>query len=104
MPTVLDADALNALAGQTELLRGLSRPVVLTPHPGEFARLTGTTIAEVQADRESQAAALAATSEHARRRAQGGGHGRHRRPAGLRQHDRQPRHGHRRRRRRPDRA
>ena len=41
VPTVLDADALNALAGQTEILATLKRPVILTPHPGEFARLTG---------------------------------------------------------------
>jgi ADP-dependent NAD(P)H-hydrate dehydratase len=59
IPTVLDADALNALAGQTESLADLRRPVVLTPHPGEFARLTGRTVAEIQADREGHAAALA---------------------------------------------
>ena len=50
-PLVLDADALNALVGQTDLLRGLTRPVIVTPHPGEFARLTGASIADVQADR-----------------------------------------------------
>src|SRR4051794_40641362 len=43
VPTVLDADALNVLAGQTQALANLKRPVVLTPHPGEFARLTGRT-------------------------------------------------------------
>lgn len=59
LPTVLDADALNNLAGQTEILEGIRRPVILTPHPGEFARLTGQTIAEVQADRRSHAIALA---------------------------------------------
>lgn len=59
VPTVLDADALNALAGQTSLLADLRRPVVLTPHPGEFARLTGRTIDEIQADREGHAVALA---------------------------------------------
>jgi ADP-dependent NAD(P)H-hydrate dehydratase len=64
VPTVLDADALNGLAGQTELLRGLRRPVVLTPHPGEFARLAGSTTAEIQADREARAAALAGLSDH----------------------------------------
>lgn len=49
-PVVLDADALNALAP----LRGplaAAAPVVLTPHPGEAARLLGTTAAAVQADR-----------------------------------------------------
>jgi NAD(P)H-hydrate epimerase len=59
IPTVLDADALNALAGQTDLLAHLRRPVVLTPHPGEFARLTGRAVREIQADREGHAAALA---------------------------------------------
>ena len=58
VPTVLDADALNALAGQTDTLADLRRPVILTPHPGEFARLTGRTIAEIQADREGHAVAL----------------------------------------------
>ena len=59
VPTVLDADALNALVGQPEAWGHLRRPVVLTPHPGEFARLTGRSIAEVQADREAHAVALA---------------------------------------------
>ena len=51
-PIVLDADALNVLQGQTGLLpTRSSRPLVLTPHPGEFARLTGKTVKEVQEDR-----------------------------------------------------
>jgi NAD(P)H-hydrate epimerase len=51
-PIVLDADALNVLQGQTRLLpTRSSRPLVLTPHPGEFARLTDKTIKEVQEDR-----------------------------------------------------
>jgi len=61
-PLLIDADGLNALASQTDLLSGLNRPVVLTPHPGEFARLAGLTIADVQADRIERAAALAALS------------------------------------------
>jgi ADP-dependent NAD(P)H-hydrate dehydratase len=59
LPTVIDADAVNALAGQTDALSGLKHPVVITPHPGEFARLTGRTVAEIQADREAHALALA---------------------------------------------
>jgi NAD(P)H-hydrate epimerase len=59
-PLIIDADGLNTLVGQTELLSSLSRPVVLTPHPGEFARLSGTKSADVQADRIRQAASLAA--------------------------------------------
>jgi len=48
---VIDADALNAFAGQANLLDGIGRTLVLTPHPGEMARLTGLTIAAVEADR-----------------------------------------------------
>jgi NAD(P)H-hydrate epimerase len=62
-PLVIDADGLNALAGQRELLGGLERPVVLTPHPGEFSRLTGLDVAAVQSDRIQHAAAFAATSD-----------------------------------------
>jgi NAD(P)H-hydrate epimerase len=51
LPMVIDADALNAFAGQTNLLDGSGRTLVLTPHPGEMARLTGLTIAQVEADR-----------------------------------------------------
>jgi NAD(P)H-hydrate epimerase len=62
-PLVIDADGLNALVGQTDLLAGLNRPVVLTPHPGEFSRLMGIGIAEVQANRVELAAKLATLSE-----------------------------------------
>ncbi len=41
LPTVVDADGLNAFEGCAERLSGNSRPLVLTPHPGEMARLTG---------------------------------------------------------------
>ncbi|MHB1559041.1 MAG: NAD(P)H-hydrate dehydratase [Isosphaeraceae bacterium] len=62
-PLVIDADGLNAMAGEIRILAGRKSPTVLTPHPGEFARLTGTDIAAVQADRVRHAAELAATSE-----------------------------------------
>jgi NAD(P)H-hydrate epimerase len=51
LPMVIDADALNAFAGSAEKLNGEGRVMVLTPHPGEMARLTGMTIKEVEADR-----------------------------------------------------
>lgn len=47
---IVDADGLNALAGDTALTDNASSDVLLTPHPGEFARLTGRTIKEVLAD------------------------------------------------------
>ncbi len=40
-PVVLDADGINVLSGHTDILRGRSAVTVLTPHPGEFARLGG---------------------------------------------------------------
>ena len=58
-PLVVDADGLNVLAGSMELLDRLKRPVILTPHPGEFGRLSGMSIAQVQADRLAAAAQLA---------------------------------------------
>jgi ADP-dependent NAD(P)H-hydrate dehydratase / NAD(P)H-hydrate epimerase len=58
-PMVVDADALNALARQRSRFEG---PRIFTPHPGEMSRLTGKTIAEVQADRIGIARAFA--TEH----------------------------------------
>jgi ADP-dependent NAD(P)H-hydrate dehydratase / NAD(P)H-hydrate epimerase len=52
VPMVIDADALNALAAHPGKLNGRGRLLVLTPHPGEMARLAGMTIPEVEADRE----------------------------------------------------
>ncbi|MFQ5664225.1 MAG: NAD(P)H-hydrate dehydratase [Terriglobia bacterium] len=52
LPLVLDADALNALVGQLEVLRRRrAEMVVVTPHPGEMARLLGTRSADVQRQR-----------------------------------------------------
>lgn len=50
-PITLDADALNLLAGMGEWWRGLDVPAVLTPHPGEMARLVKASVKEVQGDR-----------------------------------------------------
>ncbi|HEX4308561.1 MAG TPA: NAD(P)H-hydrate dehydratase [Acidobacteriaceae bacterium] len=51
-PLVLDADALNIIAKHLDKLNGHGRTVVLTPHPGEMARLAGLSTKEVQANRE----------------------------------------------------
>jgi ADP-dependent NAD(P)H-hydrate dehydratase / NAD(P)H-hydrate epimerase len=48
---VVDADGLNAFEGRTDELNGKGRTLVITPHPGEMARLAGCTIADVQKDR-----------------------------------------------------
>jgi NAD(P)H-hydrate epimerase len=52
VPLVLDADALNVFAEDPERLAGRDGvDVIITPHPGEMARLAGVTIEEVQSDR-----------------------------------------------------
>jgi NAD(P)H-hydrate epimerase len=55
LPLVLDADGLNNVAGHVESLRKHRGPLVLTPHPGEFARLAGTDISTVQSARREHA-------------------------------------------------
>ena len=62
LPLLVDADGLNALAAAPagpELLHGRSAPTVVTPHPGEMARLAGGTAAEVQRKRLETARAFA---------------------------------------------
>jgi len=61
IPAVIDADALNILATKPVLLAKLAkhRTVVLTPHPGEMARLAETTVADVQANRLEMARGFA---------------------------------------------
>ncbi|MDP6633729.1 MAG: NAD(P)H-hydrate dehydratase [Phycisphaerae bacterium] len=54
-PVVLDADGLNNLAAISNWPQLRNCPLVLTPHPGEFARLTGLDVSTVQAGRESAA-------------------------------------------------
>jgi NAD(P)H-hydrate epimerase len=51
LPMVVDADGLNALAGEPESLGRAAGPLVLTPHPGEYARLLGVPRSEMLADR-----------------------------------------------------
>lgn len=58
-PLLLDADALNVLGRDPEALKVRTSPLLLTPHPGEFARLCGTDTKAVQADREAFAVAFA---------------------------------------------
>ncbi|MGL4461498.1 MAG: NAD(P)H-hydrate dehydratase [Planctomycetia bacterium] len=63
-PLVIDADGLNLLSGWPHLLPRLIErpgPTILTPHPGEFARLTGVSIAEIENDRLGSALDFAAS-------------------------------------------
>jgi hydroxyethylthiazole kinase-like uncharacterized protein yjeF len=62
-PIVLDADGLNAFAGHTKELTGKGRTLVITPHPGEMARLVGSTATAVQRDRLNVARAFAREHE-----------------------------------------
>ncbi|HYQ80550.1 MAG TPA: NAD(P)H-hydrate dehydratase [Anaeromyxobacteraceae bacterium] len=59
LPAVLDADALNALAEGPSLLERMPPGMVLTPHPGEMARLAGLSVEAVQEDRIGVAASRA---------------------------------------------
>jgi hydroxyethylthiazole kinase-like uncharacterized protein yjeF len=62
-PLVLDADGLNAFEGRAGELNGKGRTLVITPHPGEMARLAGSTIAAVQRDRINVARTFAREHE-----------------------------------------
>ncbi len=59
LPAVVDADGLNALAGNLDVLGARAAPMVLTPHPGEMSRLVGKSTADIQRDREGCALAFA---------------------------------------------
>lgn len=55
IPAVLDADGLNAFIGHTDLFKKVKKSLVLTPHPGEMARLTGLSVEMVQLNRLHEA-------------------------------------------------
>jgi NAD(P)H-hydrate epimerase len=59
VPLVLDADGLNAFTGDSVALRDRQAEAVLTPHVGEFARLTGVKARDLDADRPAHVRALA---------------------------------------------
>jgi NAD(P)H-hydrate epimerase len=64
LPLVIDADGLNAFAGEPERLAGREgREVIITPHPGEMARLIGMSIEEVQGNRLEIARTFASTHQ-----------------------------------------
>jgi NAD(P)H-hydrate epimerase len=55
VPLIMDADAVNCVADNPEVLLSRTSPAVLTPHPGEMARLAGISTSEIQADRPGTA-------------------------------------------------
>jgi NAD(P)H-hydrate epimerase len=59
VPVVVDADGLTAIAHRPEILKRRQAPIILTPHPGEMARLSGMSTAQVQADRMAAARGFA---------------------------------------------
>lgn len=60
LPIVIDADALNCIAADPDLMRLLSERCILTPHPGEMSRLSNTTTDAIQARRLNAAEDFAA--------------------------------------------
>ena len=60
VPMVIDADGLNNLAGHRKILKNRKADIILTPHPGEMTRLTGTTPKDVQKNRVDCARKFAA--------------------------------------------
>ncbi len=63
LPMVIDADGLNNLAGHMGCLKGRKNATILTPHPGEMARLSDVTTARIQQDRIGAARNLAQSSQ-----------------------------------------
>jgi NAD(P)H-hydrate epimerase len=63
VPIVLDADGLNAFESRADELNGKGRTLVITPHPGEMARLAGSSVADVQKDRLGMARRFAREHE-----------------------------------------
>ncbi len=60
VPVLLDADALYAISTDLSVLKRLKVPAVITPHPGEMARLVGVDAAQIQSDRLKAASSFAA--------------------------------------------
>lgn len=54
-PVIVDADGLNSLAGNINVLKESKKGVIVTPHPGEFSRMTGKPTADIQRDRIASA-------------------------------------------------
>lgn len=60
VPVIVDADGINIVAEHIDLLHECKAPLILTPHPGEMARLLKTSVANVQSNRREMACRFAA--------------------------------------------
>ena len=58
-PLIIDADGINVLSSHINILREFSSPIIITPHPGEMARIFGISAAEVEKNRIYYAKQLA---------------------------------------------
>lgn len=59
IPVVLDADGINAIANNIDIIRTVKAPVILTPHSAEMARICKTEVADIEANRVKYALAFA---------------------------------------------
>lgn len=59
LPVIIDAGALSSIGSRTDIFKGAKAKVIITPHPGEAARLLGVSTDDVQADRVNSALRLA---------------------------------------------
>ncbi len=51
VPVIIDADGINIISSNINVLKAANVPIILTPHPGEMSRLTGKSISQIQSDR-----------------------------------------------------
>ena len=58
-PLIIDADGINLLSGRIDILKQAKTPIILTPHPAEFSRLTGVSLEKINANRETCALSFA---------------------------------------------
>lgn len=58
VPVIIDADGINALKDNINVIKSCLSPVVITPHPGEAARILGCTVGEIEKDRKAACKAI----------------------------------------------
>lgn len=58
-PVIIDADGINSIAGNIDVLKERTGDTILTPHPLEFSRITGLSVAQIQSDRLNAAKGFA---------------------------------------------